>query len=679
MARCSVLSRFGTTAKRGNSRWMSASRSCVAHRSSGLGRRGASSVSSCGRDGGRAAALEQAARRRREAGVDEGACEGAARRLHAVDRGDEQGAQRRRDRRATASARARTRAASDRAGSSARKEREEGVVAAAEPAEEGSPSWRTTSAPAARCGRRVARRTRATRAARPRRSPDRSRRGRGASASSRGVASRAQALVGPGERELRAAAPLDEVAAPHAALVLQRLEHVVDGGEAAGDALGVRRLARDDAVAIEQRRARGPRGGRCRAGVAPARQRAATSVPRSRRDRCAARARGAGAAAADALAGEGARAAAERLERVVGDLAGPDHLPERRRAPRSGSPRRRARGRRRRRAPRRASSSRIGRGDGPSTGVARPREERLVLGEVERDAPVVRAERLDAGPDDLARRAERVEVPASGSPSMRAGRISASSADATSGQPSSSPTTASSASRPRRLRGMPCHSGRKRASARGVDRLDRPAQPGERLAAEGVEDLAVAELGRRAPGRNAPSTRRPSRDAGRRPPARRRSRRRRSVRRRRRRRRARACARSARRGRASAPSAGSRQRGGRRRGEASRRARRGASPRPRRPTRRSSPATRTDDDVAASARARAPTPTRSRRGAQRARSSSSERSPTASSRSCTPSACVAGRGQALERRARAPRSPRRRGAGAARPRRGARAAARGRS
>ncbi len=66
-------------------------------------------------------------------------------------------------------------------------------------------------------------------------------------------AKRAQALVGARQRELRAAVTLDEVAAPHAALVLERLEHVVDGGEPARDALGVRRLARDDAVAIEER------------------------------------------------------------------------------------------------------------------------------------------------------------------------------------------------------------------------------------------------------------------------------------------------------------------------------------------------------------------------------------------------------------------------------------------
>ena len=41
---------------------------------------------------------------------------------------------------------------------------------------------------------------------------------------------------------------------------------------------------------------------------------------------------------------------------------------------------------------------------------ARRREERLALGEVERDAPVVRADRRDARPDDLAGREQLVEV-----------------------------------------------------------------------------------------------------------------------------------------------------------------------------------------------------------------------------------------------------------------------------
>ena len=86
------------------------------------------------------------------------------------------------------------------------------------------------------------------------------------------VALRAQALGRARQRELRAAEALDEVAALADADRLQRDERVVQGGEAAGDALGQHVLARDDAVALEQQlglRAAAPRG------VAPRRRRTA--------------------------------------------------------------------------------------------------------------------------------------------------------------------------------------------------------------------------------------------------------------------------------------------------------------------------------------------------------------------------------------------------------------------
>ena len=55
------------------------------------------------------------------------------------------------------------------------------------------------------------------------------------------LAQRAQQIERRRQRELRRADAADEVAAPDAAALLERLEHVVDGGEAAGDRLGRRR------------------------------------------------------------------------------------------------------------------------------------------------------------------------------------------------------------------------------------------------------------------------------------------------------------------------------------------------------------------------------------------------------------------------------------------------------
>src|SRR3954447_4824998 len=66
------------------------------------------------------------------------------------------------------------------------------------------------------------------------------------------VTLRAQALDRAGKRELRAAEALDEVPAAGDADGLERRELVVEGGEAARDALGEDLLAGDDAVALEQ-------------------------------------------------------------------------------------------------------------------------------------------------------------------------------------------------------------------------------------------------------------------------------------------------------------------------------------------------------------------------------------------------------------------------------------------
>ena len=63
---------------------------------------------------------------------------------------------------------------------------------------------------------------------------------------------RAQPLDRAGERELRAAEPLDEVAAAADAERLELLQRVVEDREAAGDPLGEHLLAGDDPVALEQ-------------------------------------------------------------------------------------------------------------------------------------------------------------------------------------------------------------------------------------------------------------------------------------------------------------------------------------------------------------------------------------------------------------------------------------------
>jgi hypothetical protein len=63
---------------------------------------------------------------------------------------------------------------------------------------------------------------------------------------------RAQEVDGGGHGELRGAEVGGEVAAADLAALFQGLEHVVDGGEAAGKVFGVGGLAEDDAVAGEE-------------------------------------------------------------------------------------------------------------------------------------------------------------------------------------------------------------------------------------------------------------------------------------------------------------------------------------------------------------------------------------------------------------------------------------------
>ena len=66
------------------------------------------------------------------------------------------------------------------------------------------------------------------------------------------LAQRAQEVDGRGHGELRGSEVSGEVAAADFAALFHRLQHVVDGGEAAGQVFRVRGLAEDDAVAIEE-------------------------------------------------------------------------------------------------------------------------------------------------------------------------------------------------------------------------------------------------------------------------------------------------------------------------------------------------------------------------------------------------------------------------------------------
>ena len=112
------------------------------------------------------------------------------------------------------------------------------------------------------CRRRSAGRARAARRRRgwPGRSRPARRRAGLSSAVARVAGERAQPVDRAGRRRTgRRRAPLDEVAAPAAAGLLERGQHLVDAGEAAGHALAHHRAAGDHAVPLEQPLGRGVR------------------------------------------------------------------------------------------------------------------------------------------------------------------------------------------------------------------------------------------------------------------------------------------------------------------------------------------------------------------------------------------------------------------------------------
>ena len=223
-----------------------------------------------------------------------------------------------------------------------------------------------------------------------------------------------QALDRAGQRELRTAEALDEVAAPADAEGLEVAERVVERGEAARDALGEDLLTGDDAVALEQqlgqRAALGP--GLGAAAEDPARQR-----PTALDGRLGGRAARAEAPARLALpgaarAGEREARRAQGRPRVVGALAGPDEVPQRllkllgrqielgeevgEEARRAGE----------------ALAQRIVLGLVGRLLAARRRRraDRLgVLAEVQGDAAAVAPQRARADPDDLPGRAQLVQ------------------------------------------------------------------------------------------------------------------------------------------------------------------------------------------------------------------------------------------------------------------------------
>ena len=99
----------------------------------------------------------------------------------------------------------------------------------------------------------------------------------GSGSSSSSARSSRSRSTAPGERELRAAEALDEVAAPAGADRLEILQLAVDGAVAARDALGAHAVARDDPLPLEQQlRERAPVGA---AGEEPVGR--ATSCPAS--------------------------------------------------------------------------------------------------------------------------------------------------------------------------------------------------------------------------------------------------------------------------------------------------------------------------------------------------------------------------------------------------------------
>ena len=130
---------------------------------------------------------------------------------------------------------------------------------------------------------------------------------------------RAKPVDGARRAELGGAEPLDEVAAPAAAGVLERRQHAVDGGEPARDPLAGDRAPGDDAVPVEQP-LRGRVGATGRVGVDRGEKRPAAGRLRGTGPGDPAGSRGRLPAAVGRAA-----AAGERSERGEGVVAGLTH------------------------------------------------------------------------------------------------------------------------------------------------------------------------------------------------------------------------------------------------------------------------------------------------------------------------------------------------------------------
>ena len=141
------------------------------------------------------------------------------------------------------------------------------------------------------------------------------------------IADRPKAVEGAGERELRGSQAVDEVATPDPAGLLHRAQHRVDRAETAVDSLRGDRLAREHAMSLEHRETQGVQAlGRGR------RRRAVHERPATGglgRTECGEAARPVGAPRAVGAPGSLPAQGTQRGERVVGDLAGPDQVPQR--------------------------------------------------------------------------------------------------------------------------------------------------------------------------------------------------------------------------------------------------------------------------------------------------------------------------------------------------------------
>src|SRR5688572_26455581 len=233
----------------------------------------------------------------------------------------------------------------------------------------------------------------------------------------------AQAVDRAGQSELRRAAAGNEVAAAHATRVLHRLEHAVHAGESAGEPLRLHGLPRHDAVPLEQlMNARGDALGRREVRDAERvdeRPAARTLLWVDRRalggdeHRGARRIRGA-TRRARASPGAGCGRAyepAQRLERVVRHLAGPDEIPQRLEhlgGEPATEPAEQLREEERAARPEQVADLLMRRA--ARSLVARLGQEREVLGEEDPDLAVMRAARTTAHPHRGSGREERIEV-----------------------------------------------------------------------------------------------------------------------------------------------------------------------------------------------------------------------------------------------------------------------------